>query len=235
MSRIAFLTFGVLIEPWGDRAVAGFEERLDRTFDAADANPGFISRSLDYEPTPTTPTVRHEWGPYRRSTLYPGVDDPDQDTEAATLSLWRDLEPVHAFAYSSFHLQALRQRADWFEPRRWPTYVAWWVSDDKILGRGVRAARAIARRGTHGGRLRPSTTRSIRTGNRPGWNAVSLRGLRLADLQQVAVRVTEEAADLPVGLHERREEDRATHDERRMGGARIGNPDGHRVADPVRV
>jgi hypothetical protein len=60
------------------------------------------------------------------------VDDPDQDTEAATLSLWRDLESVHAFAYSGHHLEALRQRADWFEPRRWPTYVAWWVSDDKI-------------------------------------------------------------------------------------------------------
>ena len=51
MSRIAFLTFGVMVAPWGDATVAGFEERLDRTFDAADASPGFISRSLDYEPT----------------------------------------------------------------------------------------------------------------------------------------------------------------------------------------
>jgi hypothetical protein len=48
-----------------------------------------------------------------------------------TLSIWRDIDAVFAFVYSGLHLEALRQRAAWFEPRRWPSYVAWWIADDE--------------------------------------------------------------------------------------------------------
>src|ERR1700682_5823416 len=44
MARLAFMTFGVLREPWGSPGVAGFEARLDRVFAAADLAPGMIAR-----------------------------------------------------------------------------------------------------------------------------------------------------------------------------------------------
>ena len=50
---------------------------------------------------------------------------PD-DHEAATLSLWDDLESVYAFAYYGRHAEALKKREDWFVKPEWPSVVAWW-------------------------------------------------------------------------------------------------------------
>ncbi len=47
-----------------------------------------------------------------------------------TLSLWRDLESVFAFAYFGVHAEALSHGRDWFVKPEWPSYVAWWVADD---------------------------------------------------------------------------------------------------------
>lgn len=51
--------------------------------------------------------------------------------EAATVSLWDDLESVYVFAYYGRHAEALKKRQDWFTKPEWPTYVAWWVGDDQ--------------------------------------------------------------------------------------------------------
>ena len=130
------MTFGVLREPWGSPGVAGFEDRLDRVFAASDAAPGMIARDdtdiIDW----TMPDDDPRWGPfgrYRLAQVYPG-DRSDLATtrEAVTLSIWRDIESVFAFAYAGVHLEALQKRGDWFEARHWPTYVAWWVADDEL-------------------------------------------------------------------------------------------------------
>jgi len=135
MARIAFMTFGVLQEPWGAERVRGFEDRLDATFAAAEASPGFIAMD-DSELDPALPADEQAsgpWGVFRRPSLYPYEgEDPALDRDASTLSVWKDIESVFAFAYSGRHLEALQRRADWFELRRWPTYVAWWVGDDEI-------------------------------------------------------------------------------------------------------
>src|SRR5262249_7755666 len=51
------------------------------------------------------------------------------DQLAMTLSLWRDLDSVAAFAYNGAHAEALSKRADWFTKGAWPGYVAWWVEE----------------------------------------------------------------------------------------------------------
>ena len=134
--RLAIMTFGVLREPWGSPAVAGFEDRLDRTFAAADASPGMIARD-DTEITDWTMADDDPrwglWGRYQLAVVYPYErSDLATTREAVTLSLWRDIESVFAFAYSGAHLEALQLRGEWFEARRWPTYVAWWVADDEL-------------------------------------------------------------------------------------------------------
>jgi hypothetical protein len=126
------MTFGVLVEPWGSPAVSGFEERIPTVFDEADQQPSFVARSTVGEWIDELPQELQSWGPwapYRRTVFH---DPPDvaTDREASTLSVWLNLEAVFRFAYGGPHLEALRRRGEWFEPSRWPTYVAWWVDDD---------------------------------------------------------------------------------------------------------
>jgi hypothetical protein len=55
---------------------------------------------------------------------------PPGAESAMTISLWKDLESVFAFAYSGLHGEALRLRKEWFvSPPLGPTYTIWWVGD----------------------------------------------------------------------------------------------------------
>lgn len=133
--RLAFLTFGVLLEPPGSPVVRGFQTRIGPTFATSDRAPGFIDRfDDDFEDVTMAEDDPRwgRWGAYRLPAVYPGeATDLTSTREAMTLSIWRDIESVFAFAYTDLHLDALRRRADWFEPRNWPTYVAWWIGDDE--------------------------------------------------------------------------------------------------------
>lgn len=132
--RVAFMTFGIMVGPWGDQRVEGFEGRIPSTFAAAAAHPGFVGRSkLEgwVDGLPEEAQDRGPWGPYRRTAFFPDPEGEEGDREASTLSLWADLESVYAFAYGGPHLEALRHRTEWFTERRWPSYVAWWVGDDE--------------------------------------------------------------------------------------------------------
>ncbi len=70
----------------------------------------------------------HSWGPQIAPTYF--QKDEWENRRPATLSLWRDLESVFAFAYHGVHGEALSKRKEWFVKPEWPTYVAWWVSDE---------------------------------------------------------------------------------------------------------
>jgi len=119
--RIAFYTFGQLLEAADHPAMLGFVARNDRVFSVAERSLGFIARS-GYEGEIGGPP---SWGPqvYPRFCVATGDADP-----LATLSLWEDLESVFAFAYTGAHAEALRRRHEWFCAPRWPSYVAWWVT-----------------------------------------------------------------------------------------------------------
>src|SRR6187551_3195955 len=117
MSRIAFYTFGILLEKQGHPQVKGFFDRIDSFFSKAESSEGFIA--LD----------NHDWGAFVSPRFY----DPEKHAGApATLSLWSDLESVFAFAYRSEHGEGLKQRHEWFIKPEWPSYAAWWVEDDHI-------------------------------------------------------------------------------------------------------
>lgn len=124
MARIAFLTFGNMLAPWGDPAVAIFESAVAETYDYAEASPGYITELADPEPPPG--------GDRLHSPFYTGVREPELDSEASTLTIWSDLESVHAFAYSGPHLEAFKRRRESFEHGDWPSHVAWWVDDDEL-------------------------------------------------------------------------------------------------------
>lgn len=118
--RIAFFTLGVLKAPVGDLVVQGFVDRIADVYAAADGSEGFFDRSVR-----DVQTWEHSWGPVIVPTCLPSGLPLNQ--LAMTLSLWRDLESVAAFAYHGVHREALSHRGDWFESGSWPSYVAWWV------------------------------------------------------------------------------------------------------------
>jgi len=119
-ARIAFFTLGVLKAPVGDSAVQGFVDRIGDVYAAAEGSAGFFDRSVrDLQ------TWEHSWGPVVAPRCVPR--ELPLTRLAMTLTLWRDLESVAAFAYHGVHREALSKRGDWFDGGTWPAYVAWWV------------------------------------------------------------------------------------------------------------
>ena len=121
-ARIAFFTFGVLKAPVGDAAVQGFVDRIASVYAAADGSAGFFDRSVR-----DVQTWEHSWGPMLTPQCTPSGVSLNQT--AMTVSLWKDLESVAAFAYAGVHGEALSKREDWFTRGPWPPYVAWWVEE----------------------------------------------------------------------------------------------------------
>lgn len=122
MSRLAFLTAGILVGPEDDPRIAGFLARVDENFSAAAAHPGCLA-IIDDDPV-------NPWRTVHRPPLY--ADPSFSGRLAVTLSVWKDLASVYVFAYRGVHAEALRRRHAWFVPAQWPTYVAWWVADDHL-------------------------------------------------------------------------------------------------------
>ena len=129
MSRIAFYTFGILREPFGNEQVQPFFDWVPSVFEAAENTDGFIDRPRIDEKDWGRPVSPHFYDVQK----YPGAPADNPDARApVTLSLWADLESVYAFAYRGAHGEALRKRKEWFVKPDWPTYAARWVGDDHV-------------------------------------------------------------------------------------------------------
>jgi len=122
-ARIAFFTLGVMRQPVGHAAVQGFVDRIAGVYAAMDGSAGFFARSQR-----NIETWEHSWGPMLLPRCAPA--GLKFDRAIMTLSVWRDLKSVSAFAYRGAHGEALSKRAEWFETGPWPGYAAWWIAAD---------------------------------------------------------------------------------------------------------
>lgn len=120
--RLAFMTFGTLLEEFGHPVVQEFIDRVPGVYDAADRTPGFVDRSKrsleDYS---------HSWGEIVAPQCWGGVTSMKT---AATLSIWDDIESVAAFAYHGPHGDAMKKRHEWFEHPGLPEHVGWWIEGE---------------------------------------------------------------------------------------------------------
>src|SRR5258708_3978789 len=105
------------------RRCRGLWTASEGCYGAAEASDGLPDGSIR-----DVGTWLHSWGPVELPDCLPA---PPEDTQIAmTLSLWKDLESVAAFAYHGAHGEALAKRREWFEKYKLPVYVAWWVLAD---------------------------------------------------------------------------------------------------------
>lgn len=123
--KLAFMTFGHLVEEFGHPAVQSFVDRVPGVYDAAEQTPGFVDRSKrnmeDYS---------HSWGEIVTPKCWGGETSL---RTAATLSLWDDIESVAAFAYHGPHGDAMKRRNEWFIHNGLPEHVAWWIDEEEEI------------------------------------------------------------------------------------------------------
>ena len=107
--HLAQLNVGRLVAPVGSDVIAGFRERLDPINALADADPGLVWRlqTEDGNATSIRPT--------------------EDDLFLINMSVWRSIEALRAFTYTSAHTAVLRQRRSWFEQLAVAHLVLWWV------------------------------------------------------------------------------------------------------------
>ena len=100
-------SLGILLEPFGDPQVRGFEQRVPDVFGVAKDSQGFVALLSG---PPDVPAV---------------FSAPEFAGRVAhALSIWRDLESVMAYSYGGLHAEALAKRKDWFTHGPCPGYVA---------------------------------------------------------------------------------------------------------------
>ena len=153
MPRVAFHTQTPALGLGTEPVMKGFMDRIDAAFDSAHNTEGFIGR-FDWEGEfiagPGSEAEIPNW-------INTGiVTDSRTDFYAeyefvpSTLSIWRDLESVAAFAYRGLHAEALGKRREWFVDTEYPVYVAWWIDDGGPLHTWTEAGRRLTQLHDHG-------------------------------------------------------------------------------------
>ncbi|MCH7821431.1 MAG: DUF3291 domain-containing protein [Proteobacteria bacterium] len=92
-----------------DPIMAGFVARLDPLNELADSSPGFIWRYITEEGDTTEAQVF------------------DDEFVLFNMSVWESVKALEEYAYRSNHVEAVRRRADWFEPAGKTPLVLWWI------------------------------------------------------------------------------------------------------------
>ncbi|HEY8069334.1 MAG TPA: DUF3291 domain-containing protein [Burkholderiales bacterium] len=121
--NLAQLNIGRIKGPMDSPVMADFVANLDRINALAERTPGFIWRLQTEEGNATA--IR----PY------------EDDRIAVNMSVWRDVESLNKYVYSSAHVEIMRRRREWFEPMREAFLVLWWVPEGHRPG----VAEAIAK------------------------------------------------------------------------------------------
>jgi hypothetical protein len=135
MSRIAFFTCGVLVEPMEHPRLQAFWQAGGGVFGAAATSPGIVAVAAPIEENPLDKFWEWNWGeigPYVVPRFYQAAEYRYQHPPVQTLSLWMDLESVYSFSYNGAHRDALGRRREWFRRVSYPNYVAWWVESERL-------------------------------------------------------------------------------------------------------
>jgi Domain of unknown function (DUF3291) len=107
--ELAQLNIGVIKGPMDSPQMADFANNLERINAVADASSGFVWR------------LQTEAGD---ATAIRPFDDPNL---LVNMSVWRDVESLNRYVYSSAHVEIMRRRREFFERMDTAFLVLWWV------------------------------------------------------------------------------------------------------------
>jgi hypothetical protein len=107
--QLAQLNIGIIKGPMDSPVMAEFAANLDRINAVADSSPGFLWRLQTEEGDATS--------------IRPFYDE----NLLVNMSVWRDVESLNSYVYSSAHVQVMRRRREWFERMDKAFLVLWWV------------------------------------------------------------------------------------------------------------
>jgi len=107
--HLAQLNVGRMVAPLNAPEIDGFRAQLDPINALADADPGLVWR-LQTEARNAT-----------------DIRPTEDDLFLINLSVWRSIEALRAFTYTTAHVQVLRHRRSWFEQLAAAHLVLWWV------------------------------------------------------------------------------------------------------------
>jgi len=107
--ELAQLNIGIIKAPMESPVMADFAANLDRINALAECTPGFIWR------------LKTEAG--NATAIRPF----ENENMLVNMSVWRDIESLHRYVYSSDHARLMRRRREWFERMLEAFLVLWWV------------------------------------------------------------------------------------------------------------
>jgi hypothetical protein len=131
--ELAQLNVGIIKGPMDSAVMAQFAANLERINALAEISPGFMWR------------LQTEQGD--ATALRPF----DNDMMLVNMSVWRDVESLRAYVYSSAHTDIMRRRREWFERMSEAYLVLWWVprGHRPPLSEALARLEALRRHGPH--------------------------------------------------------------------------------------
>ena len=120
---LAQLNIGRIRGPMDSPVMADFAANLERINAVAERSPGFVWRLQTEEGDATA------------------IRPFEDENMLVNMSVWRDVESLNKYVYSSAHVEIMRRRREWFEPMREAFLVLWWVPEGHQPG----VAEAIAK------------------------------------------------------------------------------------------
>jgi hypothetical protein len=112
--HLAQLNIGRVRGAMDSEIMYGFASRLDEINALADTAEGFVWRLQTEEGNATSLHVF------------------DDDMLLVNMSVWENIETLHAYTYKTLHVELLRDRKDWFVPMDTPHMVLWWIATGHI-------------------------------------------------------------------------------------------------------
>jgi heme-degrading monooxygenase HmoA len=107
--ELAQLNIGIIKGPMDSPVMAEFAANLERINALAESSPGFVWR-LQTEDGDAT-----------------AIRPFEDENMLVNMSVWRDVESLNKYVYSSAHIEVMRRRKQWFEHMSQAYLVLWWV------------------------------------------------------------------------------------------------------------
>jgi Domain of unknown function (DUF3291) len=111
--ELAQLNIGIIKGPMDSPVMADFAANLERINALAERSPGHVWRFQTEEGDATA------------------IRPFEDENMLINMSVWRDVQSLNTYVYSSAHMELMRRRREWFERMHEAFLVLWWVPKDQ--------------------------------------------------------------------------------------------------------